>query len=147
MIEITGNLFNVETDWLVITTNGFVKNNGRAVMGRGCALEAKTKIPDIDLRLGQCITAYGNTVHKLTKWEGKWIIAFPVKHHWIQDADMNLIMDSAYRLKDLWYLNDKPIVTLPRPGCGNGRLDWNSEVSLPLGYILDDDRFRSITFA
>jgi len=38
--EVDGNLWEIEADWRVITTNGFVKKDGRAVMGRGVARQA-----------------------------------------------------------------------------------------------------------
>ncbi len=49
MIEQQINLWDADADnvLLCITTNGYVKNNGECVMGRGCALEAKTRWPDL----------------------------------------------------------------------------------------------------
>jgi hypothetical protein len=65
MKEIFGDLWEVHSDALIITTNGFVKNNGRAVMGRGCAREARDKYKDLDLILGEKIKKGGNHVHEL----------------------------------------------------------------------------------
>ena len=45
MIEIHGNLWQLPATWRGITTNGFVRKNGTAVMGRGCAREAATRFP------------------------------------------------------------------------------------------------------
>jgi len=39
MKELRGNLFHTPCDVICITTNGFVKRNGEAVMGRGCAVQ------------------------------------------------------------------------------------------------------------
>ena len=41
MREIFGNLWEAECDLRVITTNPMINAKGQAVMGRGCALEAK----------------------------------------------------------------------------------------------------------
>jgi len=43
MKEVIGNIWNYynKGNWIVITTNGTIKKNGEAVMGRGVALEAK----------------------------------------------------------------------------------------------------------
>ena len=53
MKEITGNLFDQTADAICITTNGFVKDNGRCVAGRGCAKMAKDRWRNFDLELGK----------------------------------------------------------------------------------------------
>jgi hypothetical protein len=79
--EIIGNLFDPNTyrnatdnslcnfwpDVIVITTNGFVKKNGAAVMGRGCARAAVNTFANysLEITLGSRIRTYGNTVHNL----------------------------------------------------------------------------------
>lgn len=141
MLETTGNLWTTSADWRVITTNGDVKTNGACVMGRGCALEARERFPGIDHVLGRMITGLGNHVHILKAG----LLSFPVKHHWRDPADVNLIRQSAIELLDLH--NSGQIggrVLLPRPGCGNGGLNW-TEVKPVLEAILDN-RFNIITF-
>lgn len=141
MIEARGNLWTHPADLRVITTNGFVKNNGAAVMGRGCALEATQRHPGIENVLGARLRASGNHVHLL----GPGLASMPVKHHWRQDADPTLIVRSATELVALAdkHSNYQRIV-LPRPGCGNGRLRWNDIRPLLEGIL--DDRFTVITF-
>lgn len=39
--EVVGNMWAIPADAYCITTNGFVKKNGEAVMGAGCAKEAR----------------------------------------------------------------------------------------------------------
>lgn len=75
---------NNPTYILCITTNGFVKNNGLAVMGKGCAKEAANKYPLLPAELGRHILKEGNTpCWILSKGsEGKEFISFPVKHNW-----------------------------------------------------------------
>ena len=65
MVEIQGNMWEIDTDCLFITTNGFVKRDGSAVMGRGCALEATKIIPNIAKSLGQAIARHGNRINTL----------------------------------------------------------------------------------
>ncbi len=155
MKEVTGNLWTYPADVRVITTNGTVKKNGECVMGRGCALEAKKKW-DIAGVLGNAIKEYGNVVVNLSslynanrKWpESFQLYTFPVKHAWYQKADIELIKSSAEELVDLISDasgDDQDLkVVLPRPGCGNGGLDWN-EVK-PILEPIFDDRFHVITF-
>ena len=52
MIEVVGNLWTYAADFRAITTNGTVKFDGRAVMGRGCAREATQRYPKIARQLG-----------------------------------------------------------------------------------------------
>lgn len=87
MYEISGDMFVVAGDEgfdaLCITTNGFVKNNGNAVMGRGCAKMAAARWPELPAKLGEHIRTIGNTVGvlKVVEHEGRGvsIINFPVK--------------------------------------------------------------------
>lgn len=156
------NDWTYPADVRVITTNGTVKQNGQAVMGRGCAREAVAGVdgkcggwpglPDI---LGAHLED-GNHVYFLgacvTPAKGV-LYSFPVKHRWFERADMELIQRSAHEL--LSCINDeypeitgKPSadchVVMPRPGCGNGKLRW-LDVRPLLANILDD-RFRVISF-
>lgn len=126
MKEIQGELWDYygKPDHVVcITTNGTVKANGEAVMGRGCAAEAKERFKGIARELGGLIQSYGNNVMELRKREGP-LLSFPVKHNWWEEADLKLIERSAGKL---WvHADDSPEVNfiLPRPGCGNGGLKW-----------------------
>lgn len=131
MIEVTGDLWAYPADVRVITTNGFVKNNGECVMGRGCALEAKTRWPDFPLYLGKQIRMCGNVVLACGIWPGEAarIYTFPVKHVWNEKADINLIVSSARDLvQQIDQLNrvgqNLNTIVMPRPGCGNGGLQW-----------------------
>lgn len=145
MIEVTGDLWIFPADLRVITTNGFVKKNGEAVMGRGCAKEAALKWPDLPLKLGYSITQSGNHVFYLIEE----LCSFPVKHNWWEKADKELIERSARELLDFIDYRaafDQPFksILLPRPGCGNGQLDWK-DVKPIIEPILDD-RFYVITY-
>jgi len=59
-----------------VTTNGFVKKNYEAVMGRGNALAMAQTVPELPKLLGNFIIKYGNRVGFIYK---RSIIAFPVK--------------------------------------------------------------------
>ena len=126
MTEVYGNLWDyVDLPWHVvcITTNGSINSSGRAVMGRGCALEAKTRYPKIARELAEKITANGNVVQSLVAGDVE-IISFPVKHKWFERADVKLIEKSADRLREIAMNHTDLNFVLPRPGCGNGHLLW-----------------------
>ena len=141
MIEIVGDIWDQQCDWLCITTNGIVKKDGRAVMGAGIALQAKQRYPNIDLILAKKIKERGNVVSSLVKDGKKVIIAFPTKNDWRDSSDIGLIIQSAEQLRKHFFNNIlKPLVMLPRPGCSNGGLEW-TEVRESIAPILDDDKF------
>lgn len=155
MKEAFGNIWDMvgPDDILVITTNGFVRKDGSAVMGRGIAYQATQRDLDVAARLGILLQEYGNHVHIIH--ENPLWLSFPVKHHWKEQADIELIERSTKELTEViqdeitykhWKdHNIKSLVYLPRPGCGNGRLSWNDVRPVIEPYL--DDRFVVVTNA
>lgn len=140
MKELKENLWDVRAQYTVITTNGFYKNNGTAVMGRGCAKEAAQKYPKLPKWLGVVLMNKGNHVHLFPNN----IITFPVKHNWWEDASLALIGRSTLELRELVDGLEARSIVLPRPGCGNGNLDW-----FVVKDILEpelDERFTVVSF-
>lgn len=171
MIEVTGNLWDYPATVFVLSTNGAVKYNGEAVMGRGCAKQAKDRYPGLAMLLGNSLKTYGNHVSNLGSWDGKIIISFPVKHAsetckpnksnvvkhmqkqfepgqtvpgWACVADRVLILRSAMELVKLVDEGSYSKIVCPRFGCGAGELDWE-DIRSVLAPILDD-RFHVIIF-
>lgn len=150
MIEVRGNLWEYDADVYVITTNGTVKKDGSCVMGRGCAREAKEMFPGIDKDLGKLISKGGNYPWNVRspKKDGKrkHIWSFPVKNHWNEQASLELIEYSAMSLDLSLSVMSYPIETIvvPRPGCGNGGLDWKDVK--PILEARWDDRYHVITW-
>jgi len=135
MKETKGNLWEAKPQFIrCITTNGTIKKNGELVMGRGNALQAKQKHPELPKLLGQYIKNSGNIVYYLKEYG---IATFPVKHHWQDKADIGLIIQSCYQLNALLDSLNKPAV-LPRPGCANGKLNWEKEVKPVISTILSN---------
>jgi len=137
VIEVVGDMWDYPLDIVqfCITTNGYVKTNKRAVMGKGCAKQARDRFPDIDLALGKKIKLNGNIFQPI--YISPFILSFPVKHHWRDKADLDLIACSTLDLKK-WAINrPQATIILPRPGCGNGQLDW--EVVKPIVSVLPDN--------
>lgn len=151
MIEARGDLWTFEPDrkegrvLRCITTNGAVRPDGAAVMGRGCAAEAKERIPGIEYHLGALLVEHGNRVFRLCSLaDGSHLASFPVKRHWKEKADLQLIERSASQLARLAHeAGYKPVI--PRPGCGNGSLRWEA-VRPVLEQALPGERFTVITF-
>lgn len=118
MKKVFGNLWNLPATHRVITTNGMIRNNGTAVMGKGIALQARNRYPGIDLELGKLISKYGNHVFILSHG----LVSFPTKHHWREPSDLKLIERSAMELAETFCDNSEVTILLPPPGCGNGGL-------------------------
>ena len=134
MIEAKGNLWGYPADWRCITTNGFIKNDGTAVMGRGCALEAKKKYPQLPKILAQHIKDFGNVLGVIFDLH---LITFPVKHNWWEKADLNLIQKSTDSLSEWIYNHKSEVIVMPKPGCGNGNLNWK-DVKPIVSYLPDN---------
>ena len=127
---------------ICITTNGSIRRDGAAVMGRGVARRAARLWPSVPSQLGLLLRAHGNMVHylgvvglcgTLRHWNfGPRLFSFPVKYEWRQKADINLITESMRQLvstlEQTGMLNlDRATaheIWLPKPGCGNGQLSW-----------------------
>lgn len=138
MKEVKGDLWKYDGRKgfiLLITTNGYVKNNGEGVMGAGTAKQAAERYPDLPRLLGESLQRRGNVVSQLL---GN-IASFPVKHEWMEDADLKLIRKSTLRLKQIAEARPSTKFILPRPGCGNGHMPW-SKIK-PIVEILPDNVF------
>jgi hypothetical protein len=144
MKEIQGDLWEYYDRgmWVCITTNGFVTQKGKLVMGRGCAKEARDKLPGIDRQWGTLVKHYGNIPFELP---ARRVISFPVKRHFKDLADLELIEKSANAIKRIVETYNIKKVIIPRPGCGWGYLEWE-DVKPVLERVFTDDRFVIISF-
>ena len=137
MEEVVGNIWDYydQGKWIVITTNGFVKSNGKAVMGRGIALEAATRFPTTPYILGKYIKELGNIPIRLNDR----MVSFPVKHNWWEKANLDLIESSTLTLFSMVNNLQLSEIYMVRPGCGNGHLNWSDVKPILKKYL--DDRF------
>ena len=137
MVEIQGNLWDFygrPNTIVLITTNGSIRKDGCAVMGRGCAAQAAKKFPGIQAELGALLSKFGNDIHTFS-YNGIW--TFPVKHTWDDAASLPLIRKSTMQLAAIAITNPDIRYILPRPGCGYGHRLW-IEVE-PIVRILPDN--------
>ena len=134
---VTGDIWDHPADVVCIPINGFIKRNGAAVMGRGVALQAKDKFAGLEFTVGDHLKWEGNVVG-LIDWFEHWFLLFPTKHHWSQPSDLDLIETSARQLREIALAAPDTTYVLPRPGCGNGGLDWE-EVGPRIAGLLPDN--------
>jgi hypothetical protein len=136
MIEISGDIWKYHDAGfpIVITTNGDINSRGQCVMGRGVALDTKTRYPEFPKVLAKHLNKYGNRVGYFQSYN---IFTFPTKHHWFEKSDPVLIENSARQLYMAAGWMDFDKVYLVRPGCSNGKLQW-SDVKPRIAKYLDD---------
>lgn len=121
---VSGDLFESPARVLVNTVNTV------GVMGKGIAKEFKTLFPEMFHKYREhCETrrfSIGNLY--LYKTPHKWILNFPTKEHWRSPSRPEYIEEGFRKLVSVY--NDAGIYDLAMPllGCGNGELDWPTQV-------------------
>jgi len=147
MIVRHDNIFSYinNADAICFTSNGILRRNGQGICGAGIAKAFRTRFPDPDLEtlLGNHIKENGNVVGVLgvihpTKTS---IVSFPTKNDWKHPSSISLIQQSCKQLKAIANERKWNAVALPKPGCSNGGLDWESQVKPIVAHILLDNRF------
>lgn len=136
--EVNGDIWSFDCLWRVIPTNGFVKNNGKAVMGAGLARQAAIKYPNLPTILANCIANRGSHVFAVRHD----LITFPTKQNWWDDSDLSLITRSSVELVKLADTMKMDKLALPRVGCGNGGLRWSTV--RPILEAILDERFTVV---
>jgi len=117
-----GDMWGVyeKTDAFCITTNSYIKSNGAVVMGRGIAKAARDRFDGIDKELGSKIehlSSYG-----LCTASRGVVVAFQVKRHFKEKADLMLIANAALSLRRIANRYPNKRFDLNFPGIGNGGL-------------------------
>ena len=137
MQEVYGDFWEYPAQIKLITTNGDVRINGLAVMGRGIAQQVASRVPEIARILGQRLEMQQRGLLPTDTFKpkirflvydprnpttGYW--AFPVKYNWREKASLELISHSVGALYEIATAGNHATFLLPRPGCGNGGLKW-----------------------
>lgn len=122
------NLLEADAEALVNTVNTV------GVMGKGIALQFKKKFPENfkayerackngEVEIGKMFTFPTN---RLTN--PRYIINFPTKQHWREKSRLEYVREGLDDLlREIKRLNISS-VAIPPLGCGNGGLDWETEV-------------------
>lgn len=115
MPETVGDIWEYQApSVIVITTNGSLTRDGRAVFGRGVARQAVLNFPGIAEILGRRLAEEGNHVFDL----GCGIVSFPVEETAWSLPDLHLIARSAEELRRLADSSGWQRILVPRPGSG-----------------------------
>lgn len=138
---------------ICVTTNGIVKNDGSLVMGKGIALTFAKIWTTLPKEFGLMVSMYGNRVfhveccydtlngyiHDRARNRLTHVFSFPTKYHYADDSCPKLIEQSAKDLVKLTEHYKLKQVFMTRPGCGNGRLDWQNVKPILEKYF--DDKY------
>ena len=140
MLEIVGDIWEyAATGVIVITTNGSLTRDGRAIFGRGVARQAAHRYPGLAEKLGRLLATQGNHVFDL----GDGIVTFPVEETPWSLPDLRIVARSAQELRTLADVSGWQQVVVPRPGCGGGGLAWKDVCPFLTTWF--DDRFIVIS--
>ena len=117
------NVFDVDAEIYVITTNAVLKRNNELTMGAGAALEAKKRFRNIAYDAGRVVKSSID----LTGFYGFRMVRndfgiFQVKRHFKESADLTLIKDSAKMLGD-FASKFRGNIAMNYPGIGFGHLN------------------------
>lgn len=123
--EINASIWTVHEEkpgsWAVIPICQTHKSNGDLVMGKGLALSAANRYPELP-RL------WGSTADqsRLLKFGAEnRLVGFPTKKDWRDNASLFLIRQGLRDLRLFSIDMNQPLFLIPRLGCGLGNLDWN----------------------
>lgn len=136
MIEISGNIWNSNSQFKCITTNGVLKKDESLVMGKGIALDALNRFPKLAIELGYLVKNFGNNPYIFFEYG---LFSFPTKNHWKDNSDIKLIERSCSVIAAFSKIYDIKSIALPKPGCGNGNLLWSNVKPILEKYF--DDKF------
>jgi hypothetical protein len=114
VIEVSGDIwtYHAAGRWIVIPTNGNIKSNKEAVMGKGLTLQAKVIFPKLPIELAYQVQAFGAGTFVLSTYR---LFALSTKYHWRDKSDLQLIEDNIIKLLSL-----TSMVSIKYPGVLSG---------------------------
>ena len=125
------NIFNTECEVIVNAVNCV------GIMGKGIALQVKTKYPEVFKR-------YKNICDKnmlkpgllqIVKTNDKTILNFPTKMHWKNNSKIEWVEEGLMKFVESYKERGIKSIAFPPLGCGNGNLNWEEVKLLMLKYL------------
>jgi O-acetyl-ADP-ribose deacetylase (regulator of RNase III) len=104
--------------------------NTVGVMGKGVALGFRQIYPEMYEEYRRLCADGQLTIGKLYVYrtENKIIVNFPTKVHWRNPSKLDYIEKGLAKFVDSYSRFGISSVSFPQLGCGNGELDWESQV-------------------
>ena len=121
---LTGDLLSSPAQTLVNTVNSV------GVMGKGIAKSFKAIYPEMFAAYRQRCEAGELTIGSLFLYRSahKWVLNFPTKRHWRQGSRPQDIAAGLETFRRAYAEHGITSIAFPQLGCGNGGLDWESQV-------------------
>ncbi len=145
ILYVRGNLFQSPAQVLVNTVNTV------GVMGKGVALEFKRLYPEMYKEYRKLCEQGQFEIGKLWLYKSpnKWVLNFPTKKHWRYPSKISYIEAGLKKFVESYIDLDIHSIAFPPLGCGNGQLDFESQVrplmekylrNLPIDVFIHPDR-------
>lgn len=145
ILYVKGNLFQSPAQVLVNTVNTV------GVMGKGVALEFKKLYPEMYKEYRKLCEQGQFEIGKLWLYKSpnKWVLNFPTKKHWRNPSKTSYIEAGLKKFVESYIDLDIHSIAFPPLGCGNGQLDFESQVkplmeqylrNLPIDVFIHPDR-------
>ena len=140
--ELKANIWDVPADGYAVTINlGYRLVDGvpLAIMGAGIAKQAADRYPGCREILGRNLSKGIHCTQVIYASRDPFILVygFPTKHVYWENSSLELIKRSAYELMGYVETYEHKHLAITRPGCGLGRLDWDTQVKPALSQIFD----------
>lgn len=123
----SGNVVEDKADVLVNTVNSQLSPTGKGVMGKGVALDFKTKYPSIMKDYERAIKSGELKAGRALLFDlpdGRKWAALATKDTWQEKSREEWVESGLKELGEKIRAAGLKSVALPPPGCGNGGLDW-----------------------
>ena len=104
--------------------------NTVGVMGKGIAKQFKQIYPGMFSEYQQLCESRKFEIGDLWlyKTANKWVLNFPTKKHWRQPSRIDYIESGLQKFVATYHVYGITSVSFPLLGCGNGELDWDTQV-------------------
>jgi O-acetyl-ADP-ribose deacetylase (regulator of RNase III) len=121
---VEGDLFDSPAQVLVNTVNTV------GVMGKGIARRFKRAFPEMFKEYQALCEAGELQVGRLWIYRGpeRWVLNFPTKKHWRSPSRPEYVEAGLQRFAQTYAEAGITQIAFPQLGCGNGELDWESQV-------------------
>lgn len=104
--------------------------NTEGVMGKGIAKEFKKLFPEMFIQYQEFCEQKTFNIGNLWiyKTSNKWVLNFPTKKSWRNPSRLEYIEEGLKKFVDQYLEKGIQSVAFPPLGCGNGELDWETDV-------------------
>ena len=124
ILYVQGDLFQSPAQVLVNTVNTV------GVMGKGVALQFKRHFPEMYGKYRELCEKGDFDVGSLWLYKSpnKWVLNFPTKRHWRQPSRIEDVESGLRKFVETYSSMGIHSIAFPPLGCGNGQLDFSSQV-------------------